>query len=148
MTLMTKLKLSNITRTRQALTVEESLRARMLGHLGEQQELIAAELKGETLVKTRKIYVTNDAGERVTQDAERRLRKWYWQDADGTWYLELRYGGKVMNIEGDKAAIEAGKIKDISKIIDTVIDAVKAGELDGALLTAKKERVAILRRTQ
>lgn len=53
-----------------------------------------------------------------------------------------------MNIEGDKAAIEAGKIKDISKIIDTVIDAVKAGELDGALLTAKKERVAILRRKQ
>jgi len=148
MTLMTKLKLSNITRTRQALTVEESLRGRMLGHLTEQQELIAAELKGETLVKTRKIYVTNDAGERVTQDAKRRLRKWYWQDGDGTWYLELRYGGKVMNIEGDKAAIEAGKIKDIPKIIDTVIDAVKAGELDGALLTAKKERVAVLRRTQ
>ena len=76
------------------------------------------------------------------------MRKWYWQDGNGTWYLELRYGGKVMNIEGDKAAIEAGKIKDISKIIDTVIDAVKAGELDGALLTAKKERVAILRRKQ
>ncbi len=148
MTLMAKLKLSDITRTRQTLTVEESLRARLLGHLTEQQELIAAELKGETLVKSRKIYVTNDAGERVTQDAERRMRKWYWQDGDGTWYFELRYGGKVMNIVGEKAAIEAGKINDIPKIIDTVIEAVKAGELDGALLTAKKARVAILRRKQ
>ena len=143
---MAKLKLTADKRTNQAVSVEDGLRNKLMERLSEQLKLAEATLAGKAFTLTRTVYVTNEAGERVTQEVPRRLRKWFWHNGEGTWFIELRYGGKVMKISGDKAAIEAGELADVPKTITTVMEAVKAGELDKALLAAKKERMAILRR--
>ena len=148
MTVMQGLKLTAEKRTRVAATLEDSLRGKLLERLDEQKELVGAELAGKQLVKTRTVYVTNDAGERVAQEKPRRIRKWYCHNGDGAWFIELRYGGKVMKIAGENTAIEIGELKKAQKVIDTLMQAVTAGELDKALLAAKKERMAMLRRNK
>ncbi len=146
MTMMAKLKLTTEERNKQHETTEDRLRAKLLERLDEQLELAGAELKGESVVKTRHIYVTNEAGERVSKDVERRLRKWFWRNATGSWFMELRYGGKALKLSGNRTAVEVGEKDKLTETVATLIDAVKAGELDKALLAAKKERAAQMRR--
>ena len=146
MAVMAKLKLTTDKRTKQAASVEDGLRSKLLDRLAEQLKLAEAALAGRELTLTRTIYVNNEAGERVAKEVARRLRKWFWHNGEGTWFLELRYGGKVMKIAGDKTAIEVGELVDVPNTIATIMEAVGAGELDKALLAAKKERMATLRR--
>ncbi len=144
--MMAKLKLTTEQRSKQNETAEEKLRAKLLERLGEQLELAEAEQKGESVVKTRRIFVANEDGERVGKDIERRLRKWFWRSVGGTWFMELRYGGKALKLSGNRTAIEVGDKAKLTETIATLIEAVKAGELDKVLLAAKKERAAVMRR--
>jgi hypothetical protein len=146
MSMMAKLKFSNEQRNAEYETAEDKLRARLLAHLGEQLELAKAEQTGERVVRTRQIYVTNEAGERVLTEVEKRLRKWFWHNVEGSWFIELRYGGKVLKLDGKQTAVEVGDKSKLAEVIGTLMDAVKAGELDRALLAAKKERAALMRK--
>jgi Family of unknown function (DUF6641) len=146
MAVMTKLKLTNEQRTHETKTTEDKLRAKVLERLAEQLELAEAELAGTTIVKMRKAYVVDDNGERVALDVERRLRKWFWRNEKGVWFIELRYSNKAIKIDGAKTAIEVGDLNKLGSVIAMLIDAVKAGELDDRLLAAKTERVAKARK--
>lgn len=146
MGVMRKLKFTKEQKTNAAETVEEQMRKNLLKHLEEQLELAQAELRGEQLVKTRQVYVTQEDGERVVQNVERRVRKWYWRNADGNWFMEVRYGNKALKLSGENTAIEVGGQDKLVEVIGTVKDAVEAGELDKALNMARKERLATLRK--
>ena len=147
MSAMKKLKMTAEVRGGNIESIEQHLRRRMLEQLDEQFELAEAELKGEQLIKTRQIYVTNEDGERVTKTEERRLRKWYWRNSDGNWFMELRYGNKAIKLSGENTAVEVGEKAKLTTVIATLTDAVKAGELDKAMALAKKERMATLRKS-
>lgn len=54
--------------------------------------------------------------------------------------LTLRYGNRPLAITGDKSTSEIGALDKLPKIIDTIIEAVKAGELDKPLNAAMAER--------
>ena len=54
--------------------------------------------------------------------------------------LTLRYGNQPLAITGDKSMIEIGTLDKLPKIIDTIIEAVKAGEMDKQLNAAMAER--------
>jgi hypothetical protein len=84
---------------------------------------------------------------RLAQTAERRLHKWYWRNGDGNWLLELRYGNRPLKLNGDSTAVLVGKLEQLTSVIETLIEAVTAGELDKALAAAKKERMATLRKS-
>ena len=60
--------------------------------------------------------------------------------------MELRYGGKALKLSGNRTAIEVGDKAKLTETVATLIEAVKAGELDKMLLAAKKERAAVMRR--
>ncbi len=49
-------------------------------------------------------------------------------------------------LDGKKTAVEVGDKSKLAEVIGTLMDAVKAGELDKALLAAKKERAALMRK--
>ena len=53
-------------------------------------------------------------------------------------YFEVRYGNKALELAKGKAAIGVGETKDLLVVIDTVISAVEAGELDDLLMEVKK----------
>ncbi len=147
MNVMKKLKMTAEVRGGNIESIEQHLRRRMLEQLDEQQGLADAEIKGEQFVKTQQIYVTNEDGERIAKTVERRLRKWFWRNSDGNWFMELRYGNKAIKLSGENTAVEVGDKGKLTTVIATLTDAVKAGELDKALAVAKKERMAMLRKS-
>ncbi len=59
--------------------------------------------------------------------------------------LELRYGNKPIAIADNKGTFEVGAMDKLPKVIDMVIEAVSAGELDKVLKAALGERRVKLR---
>ena len=53
---------------------------------------------------------------------------------------------KVLKLSGNRTAVEVGDQGKLTETITTLIEAVKIGELDKALLAAKNERAATMRR--
>lgn len=148
MGIMNELKLTSEKRSQYKQREEDRLRVKLLEKLEEQKEIAEADNANQPIVKTRQIYVTDENGERVPDMVKRRLRRWYWRNHTGTWLMELRYGGKALKIDGGKTAIEVGDKAAIPAVIDRLIEAVKAGELDKALIQAKKERVTAMRKAR
>ena len=143
---LAKLKLTTATRKAEEKTAEEYMRERMLANLDEQLGLAKAIVSGTAFSVKQTRYKTNENGERVAFERSKRLRQWFWHDVTGTWFLELRYGNRPMTLNGDKTAIEVGKLDQLTSVIETLIEAVTAGELDKALAAAKKDRLAMLRK--
>ncbi len=147
MTHITKLKLTDKTRTDVETNPEDLLRSKLIARLLEQQELVEADLKGEQLTKTRFKFVTDsETGETKRVEVQKQLRRWWWKDEDGQVNLTLRYGNKPLAITGDKSTIEIGTLDKLPKIIETIIEAVKAGELDKPLNAAMAKRRAKLKK--
>lgn len=147
MTTLSKLKTSTKSKTNAQETNQQHLRRMMREKLVEQRELVEASIKGEQIVKTSIKYVPNMmTGELIQQQVPRQLRKWYWQEADGTVCMHFLYGSIKIPISGENTTIE---VKDLSKLpatIDLVLAALEAGELDEALLAAMEKRKQVMRR--
>ncbi len=128
------------------MTVEERLRHKLIDRLKEQKELAEADLKGEQLVRTRyKSIKDEETGEIKRLQVPRLLRRWWWQDETDAVLLELRYGNKPIAVVDNKSTIEVGTMDKLPKVIDMVIEAVSAGELDKVLKAALGERRVKLR---
>ncbi len=67
------------------------------------------------------------------------------KDETDTVLLELRYGNKPIAVVDNKSTIEVGAMDKLPKVIDMVIEAVSAGELDKVLKAALGERRVKLR---
>ena len=138
---LTKLKLTEKTRTDVEASPEDALRNKLITRLLEQKELVEADLKGELISKTRFKFVTDsETGESKRVEVQKQLRRWWWNDEDGQVMLTLRYGNRPLAITGDKSTIEIGTLDKLPKVIETIIEAVKAGELDKQLNAAMAER--------
>jgi len=111
-------------------TPEQHRRNKLVNALSEQKAMAEAERDGRVYSVTRRRWVSNDTGEKTLVDVPKRLKRWWLNDANGNCLLTLRYGNKVVEIEKGKAAIVVGKSDKLLATIDTLISAVKAGELD------------------
>ena len=144
---LTKLKLSDKQRTDVKQTAEQRLRGKLIDRLAEQKELAEADLKGEQLVRTRFKSVKDETtGETKRIEVPKQIRRWWWKDEASGVMLVIRYGNKPLPIANDKSTIEIGSLDQLPKVIDTVIEAVKAGELDKPLKAAMGDRRSKLKR--
>ena len=134
----------------------EHRRGKVIEKLEEQLAMAEALNRGESYSKTRRVWKTNEAGERVQIDRAKRVRSWFWVSAAGC-FLSVWYGSKVVELEPGLTAIQIGKRDDLPDAIRNVIEAVRAGELDIAIeavaergipeiklhSTSKKQRAAV-----
>jgi hypothetical protein len=67
-------------------------------------------------------------------------RKWYFRDTSGKVRFRMRVGAHTLAIGDGLTDIVAGDDKALPKTIETVISAVKAGELDEPIRTALSTR--------
>ena len=74
-------------------------------------------------------------GQRVRKQVNKPIRTWYWRDAEGLVRFSLRVGNKPIEVDKDKTDIVVGDDKELPNVIDLVIKAVEAGELDRTLKT-------------
>lgn len=122
-------------------TTQQRLRRLLRENLSEQREIAEADIGGKQLVKTKTIYVPDKrTGEITRQQVSRRLRRWFWQNPDGTASLQLFYGNVPLRIQGSDTTIEVKSLSAVPNTIDLVIEAIEAGELDEALSEAMEAR--------
>jgi hypothetical protein len=82
-------------------------------------------------VKKRR-WAANETGEKVLIDRPIRVRPWFFEQDNG-WYVQCRYGSRVLNINGKNNAVFVSKLDEIAGALAALGEATKNGELDSAI---------------
>lgn len=112
-------------------------REKLIAGLAEQKLVLDAMVRGETYEVPVKRWRENEAGERVQVDGTKRVRPW-WFEQDNGWYVQCRYGSRILNINGRNNAVFVNRIDEVAAVLEVFRAAAEAGELDKAVLMAMK----------
>lgn len=104
-------------------------RQRLIERLEEQRQL----LKDPTFTPVSKRWKKTADGSKALVDHYRRLKPWWVKDAEGNVILSVRSGLKVLEFEKGKTGIAVGSMERLETVLDTLIAATRAGELDRLL---------------
>ena len=115
-------------------------RDKLLAYLDDQKNLAAARSDGKHYAPLRAVRRKNEAGEVVTVEAPRHIRRGWYRGEDGKLYFQLRYGSKPLELGKGVNAVVLQHTKEVAAAADALIEAVKAGELDEQIATASAER--------
>ena len=138
MSVLAGLKVANTSR-RDANNSTQRRRAKLVEKLEEQLQGAEALISGMSFQTTKRITQTNQDGEVDRVTVPKRFRAWYWHDISGVWFLEVRYGARALKLNKSGAtSIVVGERDKLVDTIRTVIEAVRAGELDAAIEEAAK----------
>lgn len=138
MGLLDTLKLVDAPR-RHVMTPEAKMRDKVISGLLMQKEIIKAEREGRVFMVNQRRYVTQD-GARVETNRTKQPRKWFWRDSAGTTFMQVSYCNAPVILANGQKVIEVGDLDSIDTVIDTLVAAVNAGELDAALKTNQKPK--------
>ncbi len=109
-----------------ALSPTLTRRNRLIERLEEQKRL-AADPSYAPVVKRWKKAAD---GSKILQDHYRRLKPWWKTDDDGNVILTIKVGLRTLEFEKGKAGIAVGAPERLESVMETLIAATKAGELD------------------
>ena len=123
-----------------AISPEQYRRGKLIGHLREQLEMAKADINSSPFnVKKRRWDLTED-GRKLLVEVDKRLKRWWTKNADGTVVLTVRWGSKLIEFEKGKAGITASDMQALVGLIERLIEATAAGELDGMIANINKQR--------
>jgi len=115
----------------------QNRRNKLLARLEEQRAMACADLAGESYqVLKDKLVQDAVSGIKTKVSVPKRIKRWYFA-FDGTHFLEVRYGNKPLELAKGKSAIEVGDLKNVPTVIETVVQAINAGELDSMLMSIR-----------
>lgn len=123
-------------------------REKMIAALAEQKQMAEAKIAGQAFAPTHMVRKKNAEGQRVEVETLKRIRQGWFSDAAGKVFFGLRYAGKTIEFAKDKNAIEVGELAALPAVLDTLTEAVRAGELDAQLTVAAAERGQLLRKAK
>jgi hypothetical protein len=130
MSALAKLKLIASKRT-QATNPVQHRRNKLAVKIAEQIALATAQSEGRMYAPTKLRTVTDSAtGERRTVETVKRVKEWFWTADTGKVNVSIRYGAKTLELARGKNAIELANASELVTTLETVRDAVLAGELD------------------
>jgi hypothetical protein len=114
-------------------------RERMISRLEDQKKLFA----DPNFVRKVKRWERKEGGEKVLVEKPLRTTKWWQPDQNGGYVMTMKIGSKRIEFEKGKAAISVGSLEKLPSVIDTLIKAVRAGELDAQLSETGKSPRAL-----
>src|SRR5580698_1766436 len=103
----------------------QSRRSRFITKLEEQKLL----LKDPNHVRTVQRW-TKVNGERQATTKQQAVRPWWKTDPSGQVVMSIKFGARPVEFEKGKAGIAVGSKDKLPAVIETLIAAVRAGELD------------------
>jgi hypothetical protein len=109
-------------------------RAKVIERLEEQKLL----LNDPTYKRTVRTSVKKD-GERIAVEKHQRGLPWWRSVPNGTFAFFIRAGFKPIEFDKGKTAIAVASLEKLPSVIDTLITAVRNGELDEQLAQAAKQ---------
>ena len=112
-------------------------RHKLIVKLEEQQKILELHVKGEQYAVTRPKWMRNNHGERVLVQKQRVIRPWFFE-RDGGYYLQIKYGTRILSVDGVHNAIFVEAISDLNGVLTELIAATEAGKLDAAIAKALK----------
>ena len=134
MAFLTNLKLV-VSKKHQTVAPIVQRRNKLINKLHEQIELCEAQQAGKTYAPTRlKTYTNKQTGERMTVEATKRVKEWFWIGDSGKINLAVKYGAKTLPLNAKGA--NAIELKDGNELIATLKElkvATANGELDDAI---------------
>ena len=106
-------------------------RNKLLQKLTEQRDLAAALQQGQHYAPKRLRSLRDaETGARVVKEIAVRIKPWFWTGEKGECLLAINYGSKQIELQKGKTAIDVGNTDNLVDVLETVITAVKNGELD------------------
>lgn len=141
------LKLTSAVPVRATVDPVQRAREKMIAALAEQRQMAEAKIAGQHFVPTHMVRRKNAEGQRVEIEAPKRVRQGWFADASGRVFFTIRYAGKAIEFAKDKNAVDVGELSSLPAVLDTLVEAVRAGELDAQLTAAAVERGKMLRKT-
>ena len=115
-------------------------RNKLITKLHEQIELCEAQRNGTTYAPKRlRSYTDKLSGERVTVEAAKRVREWFWVSDSGKINLAVKYGAKTLALNKKGAnAIELASGDELIATLKTLKICVANGEFDDAIAEVSK----------
>ena len=107
----------------------------LLAKLYEQILAVQAALSGEECFGKKTVTETDDDGNKTSTTVPKRINKWFYTNNGTDWYLEIKYGNRVLQLAKDKSAIVVGDLANMVTVLTQVKEAVAAKELDTAIET-------------
>ena len=128
------------------VSAEDQKRHKLIIKLQEQLSMAEAELSGNSYRRMKWITQTNEQGlaERIQRPV--RVKQWWMKDRTGNVVFALKYGAKPILISKDKSAVQVNSTAELPAVINTLIQAVNAGELDAQLSAIQSERQFITKK--
>lgn len=129
-----------------AATADPVLRRRrkMIAQL-ERQRSLALDYT-YTVPRTRWVKTLDGTEQLVSMP--KRVKRWWRVDPMGTYFLVLRYGNRILRLAEHGNAVEVGDWANMVPVLDTLITAVAAGELDHALTPPQRKPKTKTRRAR
>jgi len=115
-------------------------RNKLISKLHEQIELCEAQRNGTSYAPKRlRSYTDKQSGERVTVEAAKRVREWFWVSDSGKINLAVKYGAKTLALNKKGAnAIELASGDELIATLKTLKICVANGEFDDAIAEVSK----------
>ena len=110
-------------------------RVKLIGRLEEQKAL----LDDPNLIRTIQRTVKEDGEKRIVTK-QQKVQPWWRTDAAGHVFMAVRFGGRPVEFEKGKSAVSVPSKDKLPAVITTLIEAVRAGELDDVLAQASRGR--------
>jgi hypothetical protein len=121
----------------QPVTPQQQRRNKLLIRLREQIALAQAQAQGLTHYGTRLRSIKNEeTGERRTVTLPKRVKQWWYTGADGRITVTVRYGSRMLELAKGKSGIEIANSEQLVATLETISQAVAAGELDVQIAAA------------
>lgn len=119
-------------------SAEQDRRTKLIEQLDEQKKMAEGILGGAPYVRTKQVWTDGSDGNRVRVERPVRARQWWQVGSNGAVQFGLRYGAMPLELQPGKTAVEVAKLAELPLVIATIIEAVAAGELDGAMAQKAK----------
>lgn len=108
-------------------------RAKLIARLEEQKAL----LDDPNLIRTVQRTIKEGDEKRIVTK-QQKVRPWWRADSAGHLFMSIRAGGRAVEFEKGKSAVSVPSKDKLPAVITTLIEAVRAGELDDILAQAKR----------
>jgi hypothetical protein len=112
-------------------------RNKLSNKLWEQIQLAKSQISGKPFVITRFRSVKDtDSGLRKQVEMPKRVRPWWFVTENGKVCVSVRYGSWTLELAKGKSSVEVGSADELVIALETIKQAVEAGELDAQIETA------------
>ncbi len=140
MTLLKGLTFTSVVRTN-AVTPEQHRRNKLIAHLQEQLAIARADVAGSVHVVRKRRWEHTESGEKHLIEVNKRLKRWWSKAADDKIVLGVRWGSKCMEFEKGKAGIVISDMAGLIVVLEKLIAATEAGDMDAMIAAMNKQRM-------